>query len=417
MARSSRLPAGRSDMTGNTGIVTDFGKTRKFFHLPPGITYLDGNSLGPLPACLEERFGRMLTGQWGDMLIGGWTRAGWMEQPEVTGDRIARLVGAPAGSIVVGDTLSIKVYQALASALALRPDHKIVLTDTGNFPSDLYMAQGLLDSLDQGHELRAVDPELVSEHVSDEVAVLMLTDVDYRTARRHDMRLLTDLAHQHGALTLWDLAHSAGAIEVGLNGTNADFAVGCTYKFLNGGPGSPAFIYVSPSIQDQVTPALRGWLGHASPFEFATAYRPVPGIGKMRVGTPPILGLFALDVALDVWDLTTIGDVAARSAELTNSFIDGVTRECPELQLATPSNPELRGSQVSFRHPDGRAIMQTLIEGGVIGDFREPDIMRFGFAPLYNTDQCVETAIAKLNEAVGLRLRKPACRQTEAVSS
>ncbi len=386
---------------GGKGIVTDFRRTREFFHLPPGITYLDGNSLGPLPAALPERFSQMLTGQWGDMLIGGWTRAGWMERPELAGDRIASLVGAPAGSIVVGDTLSLKVYQALASALALRPDHKIVLTDTGNFPSDLYMAQGLLETLDRGHELRVVDPEAVSEHISEEVAVLLLTEVDYRTARRHDMRQLTGLAHEHGALTLWDLAHSAGAIEVRLEAANADFAVGCTYKFLNGGPGSPAFIYISPLIQDQVTPALRGWLGHASPFEFETEYRPRPGIGRMRVGTPPILGLFALDVALEVWDLATIGDVAARSAELTNAFIDGVLQECPELQLATPRDPEHRGSQVSFRHPDGHAIMQTLIEGGVIGDFREPDIIRFGFAPLYNTNQCVETALAKLKETVG----------------
>ncbi|MBT8473925.1 MAG: aminotransferase class V-fold PLP-dependent enzyme, partial [Alphaproteobacteria bacterium] len=224
--------------------MTDFTATRAQFHLPDGVIYLDGNSLGPLPRAATERVVAMMQGEWGEMLITGWNRAGWMAAPGVIGDRIARLIGAAPGSVVIGDTLSVKVYQALAAALPLRPDRRVILSDSGNFPSDLYMADGLVDMLGRGHELRVVDPEEVADAITDEVAVMMLTQVDYRTGRRHDMATLTAKAHEHGALTLWDLAHSAGAFPVDLAGTGADFAVGCTYKYLNGGPGAPAFIYV-----------------------------------------------------------------------------------------------------------------------------------------------------------------------------
>ncbi|CAM5472851.1 kynureninase [Frigidibacter albus] len=364
-------------------MTTDFAATRALFHLPEGMIYLDGNSLGPLPRAAAARLARTVTDEWGEMLITGWNRAGWMDQPARSGDRIARLIGAAPGTVVMGDTLSIKVYQALASALELNPSRRVVLSDTGNFPSDLYIAEGLLRSLGEAYALRTVAPEDVAGALDETVAVLMLTEVDYRTGRRHDMAALTALAHDAGALTVWDLAHSAGAVPLDLAGASADFAVGCTYKYLNSGPGGPAFIYVSPTLADQARPALSGWLGHEAPFAFDPDYRPGRGIERMRVGTPPILQLAALEAALDVWDIADIHDVRAKSIELSQAFIAAVEAACPALTLASPRAADQRGSQVSFRHPEGYAIMQALIARGVIGDFRAPDILRFGFTPLY----------------------------------
>jgi kynureninase len=363
--------------------MTDFAATRALFDLPEGQIYLDGNSLGPLPKAVAERVARTVTEEWGKMVIGGWNRAGWIAMPTRIGDRIGRLIGAPAGTVVMGDTLSVKVYQALASALELRPDRKVILSDSGNFPSDLYMADGLVRTLAAGHELRVVAPEDVEAHITDDLAVLMLTEVDYRTGRRHDMKRLTEKAHAAGALAIWDLAHSAGALPVDLAGAGADFAVGCTYKYLNGGPGAPAFIYVKQELGDKVRPALSGWLGHDAPFAFDLDYRPGRGIERMRVGTPPILQLAALDAALDVWEGVDMNDLRARSIELTQAFIAEVEARCPALTLASPRDPAQRGSQVSFRHPEGYAIMQALIAAGVVGDFRAPDILRFGFTPLF----------------------------------
>ncbi|GGH46497.1 kynureninase [Frigidibacter albus] len=364
-------------------MTTDFTATRALFDLPEGMIYLDGNSLGPLPRTAAARVGRTVTEEWGKMLITGWNRAGWMDQPARIGDRIARLIGAPAGSVVMGDTLSIKVYQALASALELNPGRRVVLSDIGNFPSDLYIAEGLLRTLGEAYTLRTVAPEDVAAAIDDTVAVLLLTEVDYRTGRRHDMAALTALAHEAGALTVWDLAHSAGAVPLDLVGAGADFAVGCTYKYLNSGPGGPAFIYVSEALADRARPALSGWLGHEAPFAFDPRYRPGRGIERMRVGTPPILQLAALEAALDVWDIADIHDIRAKSIELSEAFIAAVEAACPTLTLASPRDPIQRGSQVSFRHPEGYAIMQALIARGVIGDFRAPDILRFGLTPLY----------------------------------
>ncbi len=363
--------------------MTDFDATRAFFHLPEGVVYLDGNSLGPLPKTAADRVSSMIRDEWGEMLITGWNKAGWMAAPSRIGNRIARLIGAPEGTVVMGDTLSVKVYQALASALELRPDRKVILSDSGNFPSDLYMADGLIRSLGKGHELRVVAPEDVEASIADDLAVLMLTEVDYRTGRRHDMPRLIAKAHEAGALVVWDLAHSAGAFPVDVAGADADFAVGCTYKYLNGGPGAPAFIYVKQELADSVRPALSGWLGHEAPFAFDLDYRAGHGIERMRVGTPPILQLAALDAALDVWDHVDLNDLRARSIELTQLFIAEVEARCPDLTLGSPRNPSERGSQVSFRHPEGYAIMQALIARGVIGDFRAPDTLRFGFTPLY----------------------------------
>lgn len=384
--------------------MTDFAATKALFHLPEGMIYLDGNSLGPLPRAAAERVRGVISDEWGEMLITGWNKAGWMEQPTRVGDRIGRLIGAEPGHVVMGDTLSIKVYQALASALEMRPERRVILSDSGNFPSDLYMAEGLIASLGRGHELRIVAPEDVASAITDEVAVTLLTEVDYRTGRKHDMADLTARAHAAGALAIWDLAHSAGALPVDLAGCGADFAVGCTYKYINGGPGAPAFIYVAPRHADAARPALSGWLGHEAPFAFDTSYRPGAGIERMRVGTPPVLALAALEAALDIWDMTTMQDVRERSIALSERFLKGVEASCPMLTLASPRDAEQRGSQVSFRFENGYAAIQALIARGVIGDFRAPDIMRFGFTPLFIDETDVGSAINIIADVMNNRL-------------
>jgi kynureninase len=384
--------------------MTDFTRTRALFDLPEGVVYLDGNSLGPLPKAARQRVAHMMEEEWGKLLITGWNKAGWMDMPGRIGDRIARLIGAPAKSVVMGDTLSIKVYQALASALELRPERRVVLSDSGNFPSDLYMAQGLLASLGRGYELKVVEPEAVADAIDETVAATMITEVDYRTGRLHDMKALTKKAHEAGAVAIWDLAHSAGAVPVDVSGSDADFAVGCTYKYLNGGPGAPAFIYVAPRLADSVRPALSGWLGHEAPFAFERDYRPGAGIERMRVGTPPIIALAALDAAMDAWDGVDMLDIRVRSIELSERFIAEVEARCPGLELASPRDATRRGSQVSFRFRHGYEAMQALTAAGVIGDFRAPDIMRFGFTPLYLGMDDVLAAVDRLEEIMERRL-------------
>ncbi|AUG55411.1 kynureninase [Thalassospira marina] len=384
--------------------MTDFAASKALFHLPEDVIYLDGNSLGPMPKAAIERSRQTIEDQWGEMLIRGWNDAKWMELPGRVGNRIGRLIGAPAGSVVMGDTLSIKVYQALASALELNPGRKVVLSDNGNFPTDLYMAQGLIDSLKQGHVLKTVNPEDVEATLSDDIAVLMLTQVDYRTGRMHDMAAITRKAQDLGIVVIWDLAHSAGAVPVDLAGCNAEFAVGCTYKYFNGGPGAPAFIYVRPDLVEKVRPALSGWLGHEAPFAFAPDYRPAPGIERMRVGTPPVIQLAILDSALDVWDGVEMADIRQKSIALCEQFIAGVEAACPMLELVSPRNAECRGSQVSFRFEEGYAVMQALIARGVIGDFRAPDVIRFGFTPLYLDEKDVEAGITILADIMENRL-------------
>lgn len=385
-------------------MTTDFAATRTRFHLPPGVTYLDGNSLGPLPRSAADRLSAVAEEEWGGMLIRGWNAAGWMDQPRRIGNRIASLIGAGEGEVAVGDTLTVKVNQALSAALALRPDRRVILTDNGNFPSDIYTASELVRALGQGHKLRIVAPEEVEAAINEKVAVVMITQVDYRTGRLHDMERITAAAHAAGALTLWDLAHSAGALPVDLAGTDADFAVGCTYKYLNGGPGAPAFIWAKPDLVEEARPALAGWLGHAAPFAFDPDYTPAPGAERFRVGTPPVLQMAALEEALKIWEGVDMNDLRARSIELSEAFREGVTRNCPELTLASPADPEKRGSQLSFSHPDGYAVMQALIAKGVIGDFRAPNVLRFGFAPLYNDLADVEHAIEVLTEILVERL-------------
>ncbi|GLQ16013.1 kynureninase [Maritalea porphyrae] len=374
------------------------------FHLPEGVIYLDGNSLGPLPKATPEKVGSMLTQEWGDMLITGWNKADWMGQPARIGDRIGKLIGAPAGYVVMGDTLSIKVYQAVASALELNQSRKVVLSDNGNFPTDLYMVDGLLKSLNNGHELRLADPENVEAELSEEIAVLMLTEVDYRTGRKHDMKTITEKAHALGIIVIWDLAHSAGAVEVDLTACDADFAVGCTYKYLNGGPGAPAFIYVAPKHQNNIRPALSGWMGHASPFAFDLDYQAGAGIERMRVGTPPVIALTALEASLDIWDMVSMADVRAKSIQLCDLFISEVEARCPNLELASPRDGNNRGSQVSFKFEHAYAGMQALIANGVIGDFRAPNSMRFGFTPLYIDEDDVVGAATILERVINEKL-------------
>ncbi|NKC13850.1 MAG: kynureninase [Gammaproteobacteria bacterium] len=378
----------------------DFAETRAQFYIPEHIVYLDGNSLGPLPIAAERRVAALLREEWGAQLIAGWNDAGWMQQPARLGERIGTLIGAPPGTVTVGETLSIRIYQALAAALDRVPDRKVVLSDTGNFPSDLYMAKTYLQRFDQDAELRLVAPQEVEAALDESVAVLMLTQVDYRSGRLHDMAHLTRAAHACGALTLWDLAHSAGALPVALAAAGADFAAGCTYKYLNGGPGAPAFIYVAPAHIDAVQPVLSGWLGHRAPFAFDPDYRPGAGIERMRVGTPPVIAMAALEAALDVFDGVDMNDIRDASMALAEYFIDEVQRRCPQLILASPRDPALRGSQVSFAFDQGYAAMQALIERGVIGDFRAPDIMRFGFAPLYINRQDLTRALDILEEVI-----------------
>jgi len=384
-------------------MTTDFTATKAMFDLPEGVIYLDGNSLGPMPKAAAARVAHAVTEEWGKLLIRGWNAAGWMEMPARVGDRIARLVGAEPGSVVMGDTLSIKVYQALASALEMNPSRRVILSDTGNFPSDLYMADGLVRTLGEGYALRTVAPEEVEAAIGPDVAVLMLTEVDYRTGRKHDMAKLIAKAHAAGALVVWDLAHSAGATPVHLARDGADFAVGCSYKYLNSGPGGPAFIYVAPRHQEVARPALSGWLGHEAPFAFDLDYRPGHGVERMRVGTPPILQLAALEAALDVWDGVEMDDLRAASLALQDRFIAGVEAACPDLTLATPRDHAMRGSQVSFRHAEGYAIMQALIAAGVIGDFRAPEILRFGFTPLYIGEAEVDQAVEILSRIMSTR--------------
>jgi kynureninase len=395
----------------------NFSATRDLFVLPEGVIYLDGNSLGPMPKAAMKRVTQTIEGEWSQLLIRGWNEAGWFEQPRCVGDRIARLIGAEPGSVTVGDTLSLKMYQALAAALPLNPARKIVLSDTGNFPTDLYMAQGLINTLGQGHELRLVAPEDVEAAITPEIAVLMLTEVDYRTGRKHDMAKLTAKAKAAGVVTIWDLAHSAGALPVDLVGCGADFAAGCTYKYLNGGPGAPAFLYVAPKHSETATTPLPGWMGHNNPFAFDLDYKPANGIERMRIGTPPVIAMAALEAALDIWDHVDIHALRAQSMKLCDLLIAEVERAALELKLVSPRNGNERGSQVSFAFEHAYAAVQALIADGVVGDFRAPNIMRFGICPLYNSEDDICAAASRIADVINPRCwDRPEYLQRKAVT-
>jgi kynureninase len=394
-------------------------RKRDAFVIPEGLVYLDGNSLGMMPRHVPERLAEVAERQWGRDLVSSWNLHGWVDMPRRVGDRLARLIGAPSGSVIAGDTISVNLFKLLGAAAKISPGRRVILSDSGNFPSDLYVAQGFRDLLDVGYVLKVVAPEEVADAIDETVLVSLLTEVDYRTARRHDMAAVTAVAHAKGALTIWDLAHSAGAIPVDLAGAGADFAVGCSYKYLNGGPGAPAFLYVRPDLQNQVQPPLAGWFGHESPFAFDLTYRPAPGIIRNQCGTQPILALAALDAALDVWDDVDLETLRAKSVALCGTFIDLVEQRCGKfgVSLAGPREMARRGSHVSLHHPEGYAVMQALIASGVVGDFRAPDMMRFGFTPLYTRFTDVWDAVEALTRILDTRRwDQPQFRNRKAVT-
>jgi kynureninase len=380
---------------------------RSQFDLPAGVIYLDGNSLGARPTAALARAQDVISREWGKDLITSWNTAGWFDLPKRLGNRLAPLIGAGEDEVVVTDTTSLNLFKALAAAVHLQAQtpksaaRRVILTERSNFPTDIYMAQGLSNWLERGYTVKLVDSvEEIPAAIDADTAVLMLTHVNYRSGYQHDMAGLTALAHARGAVAVWDLAHSAGAVPVDLNGANADFAVGCTYKYLNGGPGAPAFIWVPKKHQATFTQPLSGWWGHAAPFAMAPGFAPTAGIGRALCGTQPIVSLAMVECGLDVFGQTSMAAIRAKSLALTDLFIELVEVRCGghPLGLVTPREHAQRGSQVSFTHPHGYAVMSALIARGVIGDYREPEIMRFGFTPLYTSYADVWDAVEILKQ-------------------
>jgi kynureninase len=391
---------------------------RAAFALPDGVVYLDGNSLGALPRATGARLREVIEREWGVGLIRSWNDARWIELPRRVGAKIARLIGADGHEVVCTDSTSLNLFKVLAAALRLQSLHprgstagrRVILSERGNFPTDLYVAQGLTDLLGAGHELRLVDFDEVADAIDDRTAVVMLTHVNFRTGAMHDLAGITRRAHDAGALAIWDLAHSAGALPVALNAASADFAVGCGYKYLNGGPGAPAFVFAAARhltslVHEPFAQPLAGWFGHRTPFAFDAGYAPAPSIDRFAVGTPSILALAALDVGVDTVLAAGVEALRAKSVALARQFVELVEAQCAGLgiELASPRDPDRRGSQVCFRHPHAFAVMQALIARGVIGDFREPDILRFGLAPLYVRHVDVWDAAAAVAEVLAKR--------------
>lgn len=358
---------------------------RDEFVLDQALVYLDGNSLGALPAATAEHVQHVVTREWGQGLIRSWNDAGWFDKPRALGDQVGRLVGAAPGQVVVADSTSVNIFKVLTAALGLRPDRDVVVGDRDNFPTDLYVMQGATRaSGSYEHRLVSSEGPTLAEVLDERVAAVVLTQVDYRTGRMYDMAAVTRQVQAAGALMIWDLCHSVGAMPIDLDGCGADFAVGCSYKYLNGGPGAPAFLYVAARHQDDATQPLSGWHGHAAPFAFTPDYEPAPGITRFLTGTPHLLSYAGLEASLEMWERVDLEQVRAKSLALTDLFIGLVEARCGEhVEVVTPRDHAVRGSQVSLRHEDGYAAMQALIERGVIGDFRAPDLMRFGFTPLY----------------------------------
>jgi kynureninase len=381
----------------NADLNDPLAPLRDRFALPDGVIYLDGNSLGAMPRTVVARMAKTVSEEWGRDLITSWNVHDWIDLPRRVGDKIAPLIGAAPGTVVVADSTSVNIFKLLSAAVAKRPGRKVILTEAGNFPTDVYVAGGLAAMT--GHELVVGDVAAID----DRTAVVLVTEVNYRTGAWHDMAELTRHAHAAGALIVWDLAHSAGAVPVDLAAADADFAVGCGYKFLNGGPGAPAFAYVAPRHFERLRQPLQGWLGHAAPFEFAANYQPAEGIDALRVGTPPILSMSALDAALEAFagvDMTALKHKADGLFEL---FVAQIGRRAPELELLTPREARKRGSQISLRHPEAYAVMQAMIARGVIGDFRQPDIIRLGLTPLYLRFEDVYRAAEILGEIISTR--------------
>jgi kynureninase len=375
---------------------------RDRFRLPEGVIYLDGNSLGALPVNAPGALAETAERQWGDDLIASWNKHGWIDWPTRIAAKLAPIVGAKPSELLIADSTSVCLFKLLAAAVRARPGRSTIVTQKRDFPTDLYVVQGLADML--GMTSKAVEPDEVIDALDADVAVVTLTHVDYRSAALHDMTAINEAARAAGALVVWDLSHSAGAIELDLNASGAELAVGCGYKYLNGGPGAPAFIYIAEHLQDELRSPLQGWMGHAEPFAFVDGYRPAGGILKFLTGTPSILALAALEAGLATFDAIAMRDLAAKSRSLSQLFIAEVEARCGnELRLASPRDPAERGSHVVFAHAEGYAVMQALIARRVIGDFRAPDLMRFGFAPLYNTHADVVRAAEILADILAAR--------------
>ena len=376
---------------------------RDEFLLPEGVIYLDGNSLGALPKAAVDRLDAVVRREWGQDLIKSWNLHGWIEAPQRLGGKLAQIIGAEADEVVVADSTSVNLFKLLAGALSLRPGRSTILSEPGNFPTDLYVMQGLAGLLGGEVKVRTVEADEVVGAIDEDTAVVALTHVHYKSGRRHDMGAITRAAHDKGALALWDLSHSAGAIQVGLNACDADLAVGCGYKYLNGGPGAPAWLFVAKRHQAAIQNPLSGWMGHAAPFAFVDDYAPAPDIRRELCGTPSIVAMAALEAALDLYVEADMARVEAKGARLCDLFIELVEARCPQLTLVSPRAAAGRGSHVSFAHPDGYAIVQALIARGVIGDFRAPDIARFGFTPLYLRHTDVWDAVEVLADVVATR--------------
>ncbi len=392
--------------------------TRDLFSLPDGVTYLDGNSLGALPLAVPPVVTDVLTRQWGDRLIRSWNESDWWGAQTRIGDLVGRLVGADPGQVVVTDSTSVNLFKAVVGAARMRPGRTVVLTDPDSFPTDLYITDSAAALV--GCEVRRVHPRdavAAIREAGDDLALASYSQVDYRTGEKWDLVAMTEAAHEVGALICWDLCHSAGAMEVDLDTGGADLAVGCGYKYLNGGPGAPAFLYVAQRHLADFEQPLTGWHGHARPFEMGPDYEAAPGITRGRVGTPPLISLLALEAALTVFDGLTPEQVRAQSVSVTQCFIDALDALGVDLPLATPREAERRGSQVSLRHPQAFAVVQALIARGVIGDFREPDIIRLGFAPLYVTHGDAVTAAEHVRAVIdGREFERPEFAERGAVT-
>ncbi|MGW6710230.1 kynureninase [Streptomyces sp. NPDC054956] len=380
------------------------GKLRERFTLPEGVVYLDGNSLGALPAGVAERLAEVVTQQWGTQLIRSWTEgeANWWNAPERIGDRIAPLIGAAAGQVVVGDSTSVNLFKALVGAARLAaPGRGEMIVDAATFPTDGYIAESAARMT--GLRVVPVDPARAAEAMTADTAVVLLNHADYRTGRLHDLPGLTAAAHAAGAVIVWDLCHTAGALPVDLDAHGVDLAVGCSYKYLNGGPGAPAYLYIAARHQAAFDSPLPGWNGHAEPFAMTPSYEAAPGVVRGRVGTPDILSMLALEAALDAWDGVAVEDVRAKSLALTDFFLECVAAYVPEgvVELVTPTEHDRRASQVSLRTENAAEVMRELISRGVIGDFRAPDVLRFGFTPLYVGFADAERAARTLGHIFG----------------
>ena len=382
--------------------IDPLAKVRDEFSLPQNLIYFDGNSLGPLPKCTIHTLETMIQKEWGNGLIGSWNKENWINMPRELGNKIAPLVGAKLGEVIVVDSTSVNLFKVLTSALLLNKNRRVIVSEAENFPSDLYILEGVNKMFGESYERHLIEEGdyEIDKYIDTSTAVVMLSHVNYKTGLISDIKRITSIAHEKGALVIWDLSHSVGVMPLYLHDCGVDFAVGCTYKHLNGGPGAPGFLYVHKSLIEKVSQPLTGWMGHIQPFEFAVNYQPANDICKYICGTPPIIAYKAIESGLTVFEQVSMNVVREKSIKLSEMFIQLMQQECIKFgfELFSPRNAEQRGSQVSFTHGNGFSIMQTLISHSVVGDFRQPNILRFGFSPLYMRFEDVWDAVICLRE-------------------